>query len=51
MISKELGTTSCFVYVTPPGETEAVTAGRFERTTDRQGITTVGTGDCLRPMT
>ncbi len=28
---------SCFVYVTPPGQTEPVTAARFELTTSRQG--------------
>ncbi len=30
-------TSDCFVYITPPGETEAVTAGRFELTKDRRG--------------
>lgn len=29
--------TECFVYITLPGETEAVTAGRFELTKDRRG--------------
>ena len=28
----------CFVYITLPGETKAVTAGRFEVGTDRRGI-------------
>ncbi len=27
----------CFVYITLPGETEFVTAGKFELTTNRQG--------------
>jgi serine/threonine-protein kinase HipA len=31
------GNTECFVYITPPGETEPVTAGRFELTKDRRG--------------
>lgn len=29
--------TECFVYMTLPGETESVTAGRFELTKDRRG--------------
>jgi serine/threonine-protein kinase HipA len=29
--------TECYVYITLPGETEAVTAGRFELTKDRRG--------------
>jgi serine/threonine-protein kinase HipA len=29
--------TECFVYITLPGETESVTAGRFELTKDRRG--------------
>jgi serine/threonine-protein kinase HipA len=29
--------TECFVYITLPGETDAVTAGRFELTQDRRG--------------
>lgn len=33
-------TQECFVYITPPGETKFVTAGRFVLTTDRQGIPT-----------
>lgn len=28
----------CFVYIAPPGETAFVTAGRFERSIDRDGI-------------
>lgn len=35
MISKT--NSECFVYITLPGETEAVTAGRFELTADRRG--------------
>jgi serine/threonine-protein kinase HipA len=31
------GNTECFVYMTLPGETEFVTAGRFELTKDRRG--------------
>jgi serine/threonine-protein kinase HipA len=31
------GNTACFVYITLPGETESVTAGRFELTKDRHG--------------
>ncbi|MCA3609154.1 MAG: type II toxin-antitoxin system HipA family toxin [Methylobacterium sp.] len=34
------GADECFVYVTLPGETEAVTAGRYVRETNRQGVTT-----------
>jgi serine/threonine-protein kinase HipA len=30
----------CFVYITLPGETEFVTAGRFQRTDDRHGVPT-----------
>lgn len=29
----------CFVYITPPGETEFVTAGKFLQETDRNGLT------------
>jgi len=36
MISKT-PPTECFVYITLPGKTEAVTAGRFQLTTDRSG--------------
>ena len=40
MISKPTGADECFVYVTLPGETDAVTAGRYVRETNRQGVTT-----------
>lgn len=40
MTSKTRGATECFVYMTLPEETEAVTAGRFELATSRQGIVT-----------
>jgi serine/threonine-protein kinase HipA len=30
----------CFVYITLPGETDFVTAGRFVRATDRRGLPT-----------
>jgi len=30
----------CFVYIVLPGETEFVTAGRFQRTVDRHGVAT-----------
>ena len=33
-------TSECFVYITLPGETEFVTAGRFQRTVDRHGVAT-----------
>lgn len=33
-------TSECFVYIALPGETEFVTAGRFERTIDRNGVAT-----------
>jgi len=33
-------TSECFVYIALPGETEFVTAGRFERKADRHGINT-----------
>jgi len=36
MISRNT-TNECFVYITLPGETEFVTAGKFELTTNRQG--------------
>ena len=39
MISKA-SPTECFVYITLPDETEFVTAGRFELTTDRNGVAT-----------
>ncbi|MGA9580425.1 MAG: HipA domain-containing protein [Allosphingosinicella sp.] len=31
-------TSECFVYITLPGQTEPVTAGRFELTKDRRGL-------------
>lgn len=37
MISKA-GAQECFVYITLPGETEFVTAGRFQRMEDRHGV-------------
>jgi serine/threonine-protein kinase HipA len=40
MTSRARGATECFVYMTLPGETEAVTAGRFELATRRQGVVT-----------
>ena len=33
-------TSECFVYIALPGETEFVTAGRFERSFDRHGVAT-----------
>lgn len=33
-------TSECFVYITLPGETDFVTAGRYERTIDRTGVAT-----------
>ena len=39
MISRTTAS-ECFVYITLPGETEFVTAGKFELTTNRQGIPT-----------
>lgn len=33
-------TSECFVYIALPGETEFVTAGRFERKADRRGVNT-----------
>lgn len=40
MTSRPHGTTECFVYMTLPGETGAVTAGRFDLATSRQGVVT-----------
>jgi len=40
MISRPTGANECFVYVTLPGETEAVTAGRYVCETNRQGVAT-----------
>ncbi|NOZ10486.1 MAG: type II toxin-antitoxin system HipA family toxin [Gammaproteobacteria bacterium] len=39
MISKS-SASECYVYITLPGETKFVTAGKFELTTNRQGIPT-----------
>jgi len=39
MISRTTAS-ECFVYITLPGETEFVTAGKFELTTNRQGSPT-----------
>ena len=39
MISKSTAS-ECYVYITLPGETKFVTAGKFELTTNRQGIPT-----------
>lgn len=39
MISRT-SVSECFVYITLPGATEFVTAGKFESTTNRQGIPT-----------
>lgn len=33
-------TSDCFVYITLPGETEFLTAGRFQRDIDRHGVAT-----------
>lgn len=40
MTSEPLGATECYVYITLPEETAAVTAGRFALETGRQGVTT-----------
>jgi serine/threonine-protein kinase HipA len=40
MTSRPHGATECFVYMTPPGKTEPVTAGRFELSSSRQGVVT-----------
>lgn len=40
MTSRAHGATECFVYMTLPGETGAVTAGRFDLATSRQGVVT-----------
>src|SRR5688500_4626058 len=36
-MTSKLGTRSCYVYITLPGQTEAITAGRFEIRADRHG--------------
>ncbi len=40
MTSRPVAATECFVYITLPGETAAVTAGRFAQETSRQGVVT-----------
>lgn len=40
MISRPSGAAECFVYMTLPGETDPITAGRFELTSNRQGVAT-----------
>ena len=40
MTSRPLGATECFVYMTLPGATQAVTAGRYAVATSRQGVMT-----------
>lgn len=40
MTSEVGGATECFVYMTLPGETEAVTVGRFGLAASRQGVVT-----------
>lgn len=42
MISRKTAN-ECYVYITLPGETAFVTAGRFELATDRRGIPTGST--------
>ena len=37
-MNSESPASECFVYITLPGQTRAVTAGRFELTKDRRGI-------------
>ncbi len=37
-MTSEVGAQECFVYITLPGESEFVTAGRFERSHDRSGV-------------
>ena len=39
MISRSIAS-ECYIYITLPGETEFVTAGKFELLTDRRGIPT-----------
>jgi len=39
MISKDTAS-ECYVYITLPGKTKFVTAGKFELTTNRQGLST-----------
>jgi serine/threonine-protein kinase HipA len=40
MISRPAGARECFVYMTLPGETDAVTVGRFTLAANRQGVPT-----------
>ena len=40
MTSRNRGATECFVYMTLPGETAAVPAGRFALNVDRNGVST-----------
>jgi len=37
-VISDYGTTECFVYITLPGETDFVTAGKFVLATDRRGV-------------
>ena len=37
-MTSEMGQSECFVYITLPGQTEPVTAGRFVLTKDRHGV-------------
>lgn len=37
-MTSDYGATECFVYITLPGETDFVVAGRFALTTDRHGV-------------
>lgn len=37
-MTSNAGPSECYVYITLPGHTEAVTAGRFALTTDRHGV-------------
>jgi len=37
-VNSKSSASECFVYITLPGQTQAVTAGRFELTKDRRGI-------------
>lgn len=37
-MSSKADPTECYVYITLPGQTEAVTAGRFSLETDRRGV-------------
>ena len=37
-MTSEIGQSECFVYITLPGQTEPVTAGRFVLTKDRHGV-------------